>query len=611
MAAPMQIHLLLMLLSGYFIVKQEVKYGVLSIYHNRPMDSLLVISAIVISHLIYGMVLFFGYSLIYGVFFWIDGVVSITYFFAFVCYLFLFWYVLWVFFFLVGMVLGLAFKENKLAFLAALLVWVMLAPLNSMIFEEVLPPLFKLYPEISIGHYMFLQGFSFGFEPFALLLMIMIVFAGFLVYFFQRFKGFVPRFIFVGLIVAIVGATVVYGSPDLASKDWVEREEVDVASLSTDYDIQSIDINVHDDDSLLLEVKVTIEMEKEANELDFYLEEEFIVQKVILNGKNVNAFSHEGILLSLQPETEVEGEVEIILEYKHEDGGNQNGVMFASTEAWLPVKPIVSPVVVEGHFLHNHLVNTNEVLYSVTYNGDKQLFTSLSNAIGSEADGTSKEGMALMIGDLKETSSKHGKIIHPQVLRSMPEGFEKHLNHRNRFLTLLETDLALLKQQTGEVDKVVVPYKDVTTLIGSTLYVPVYSTSYHDYRYFEYNSHDMQAEAMRLLFPDGFSDQREYKMQELLTTLVVQYDQQKYEQEEVDETVLYSDLYFLLEGFVEYMMDNPDQIAIVRSFESYYEQLNEEEKRLFIQTFYHEFELVQDDWHAFDETLMQVDWEAE
>lgn len=146
---------------------------------------------------------------------------------------------------------------------------------------------------------MFLQGFSFGFEPVALLLMFMLVFSGFLVYFFQRFKGFVPRFIFVVMIVAIIGATVVYGSPDVASKGGIEREEVDVASLSTNYDIQSIDINVHDDDGLLLEVQVMIEFENEASELDFYLEEAFVVKNVILNGKIVNAFRHEGILLSL------------------------------------------------------------------------------------------------------------------------------------------------------------------------------------------------------------------------------------------------------------------------------------------------------------------------
>lgn len=307
----------------------------------------------------------------------------------------------------------------------------------------------------------------------------------------------------------------------------------------------------------------------------------------------------------------------MILEYQYKDGENQNGVMFTSTEAWLPVKPTVSPVVVAGRFFYNHLVNTNEVRYSVSYNGTKQLFTSLSNAIGSKADGASREGVAFMIGDLKETALKFGNIIHPQVLRSMPEGFEKHLNHRKHFLTLLETDLALLEQQTKEIDKLVVPYKDVTTLIGSTLYVPVNSNSYYDDRHFEYNPYDMRAEAMRLLFPNGFADRSEYKMQELLTTLVVQYDQQKYEQEsvDVDEPILY----FIMESFVEesidhhayIWMDDPDQIAIVRSFASYYEQLDEEKKRLFIQTFYHEFELVRDDWHAFDETLMQIDWEAE
>ncbi|MDR9795155.1 hypothetical protein Q4O60_01330 [Aeribacillus pallidus] len=619
LAVPMQIHSILMMLSGFLLFRDEMKYGILTIYHTNWKDHLSVIAAVFFNHFLISFLFFCCYYAVYFIRFINMGILNSTFYGEFLVYLLIFWFLEFLLFFLIGSLTALFFNQKKFSFLLIILLWLVFAPFNSFIFSSIIPETFYIYPEISKVHFDFLHRFYFDrwieWQSFFWFLF----FIGLLiVYFLVVIKDRLPRLLVLAMMFAVILADIFIFTNymDFQAAEGNESEVddlVDLAELKRNYDIKSVDIQIDHDHSLAFHATVQLGLHQKTNLAHFYLDDSFTLLDVVDKQTGPLPFKQEGSLVTVQWKENVKGERTIQFTYqisKLLEREVKNGFVFTNQEAWMPVKPSV-PLILREHrysFIQNPLANHESVRYTVAYKGRYQLYTSLNETLTEKQAGVSNQGVFLMAGDLTEKKVQSYHLIQPSILKKMPEDFDERIEDALVLQQLLAKKLKLLQNSRPLKKIVVCPIVIRHYVFQNSLYMNL-DTDHYDQQ--EHFSFEFEEPIYAMLFPEGADSVFTYHLHRLVTMLVNQaFHQSASGYTNQTESDLHQYIEDLIEqhwddGTIVLVEDEKDR-EVVRSILPIYKRLTEEQKEQFLYDLYHHIDLYAIDWQTFYEKFLKT-----
>lgn len=638
MAVPMQIHVFFMMLSGFFIVKGEARYGVLSIYNNRPKDSLLVISCIIAGHLLISFTAYLFYFLLYFIDFSTMNIVTINFTVSFSYYLFLFWFIVPLLFFSIGVVVATFFHHKKFSFLLLLILWLGLGPFNSYLFPDLVlnitqstnaNTLFYIYPEISTRHYGFLHGFYFdGAVEFRILFWLVIFILLLLSYFAVIFKDKLQRITIYGSMVVLILLNIFVFNQFIITENSSASEhddiEIPITELQTDYVIEQMDIQINHGNSIKVSVLTKLKMNEQMAAIDLYLDDDFIILDILDQDNHSFSFKRTGKLVTINLENKINTSIEFIYKYVGENPSKKNGFVFDNDQAWVPVKPIVPATIASiglGFPIINPLYNDESIAYSLQVNSPMDVYSSLTQELNHKSSGESNHGIFVVVGKLEETSYESIPIIKPTVLTRLPADFEKDMQKMKNVHKFLKEDMGFDAIGTDINQVVVVGLSPGTSLFQGVFRYSLTPSDYGEDAYQLFNNdNDIEHYLLKRLFPTGAMDSFAHDIQLLFVKLVtMDFKNSPTTGDSIgsEESPGFSssivrfidsliEMDVVVDGEERHLVFVEDEKAreIVQSIIPTYKGLQEKQKVKFIQDLYDNFSGYAVDWRTFNEQFL-------